>query len=226
MYKILIIKADDETTESIKEDLETHGYEVDIASNGEVGLEIFEKNKYDLILLDLEAPKGMGGELLRKIRQKDPFVYVLIYTNCAEFESIKALVDIGIDGYMNKTELRELINMIQNKLDPIMGNEIKEEYMTEDTFYIARYKNGQIDTKINLTQRDLALAFVSGRFQGYKEGDIRIFKVDLDTVSVEEVSVSEILRRVEENKINRMSRKECEYKRDIKRQIKELERLI
>ena len=98
--------------------------------------------------------------------------------------------------------------------------------MTENTFYIARYRSGRIDTKINLTQRDLTLAFVSGRFQGYEEGDIRIFKVDLDSVSVEEVSVAEILKRIEENSIKRKASKERQKKRDIKRRIAELERML
>lgn len=94
--------------------------------------------------------------------------------------------------------------------------------MKENTFYIA-YKNEKIDTKINLTQRDLTLAFTNGRFQGYKEGDIRIFKVDLDTVSVEEISISEILKRIEENKNKRRDSKERARKRAIRRQIEELE---
>lgn len=98
--------------------------------------------------------------------------------------------------------------------------------MTENTFYIARYRSGRIDTKINLTQRDLTLAFVSGRFQGYEEGDIRIYKVDLDNISVEEISVSAILKRIEENKVKRKASKERANKRDIKRRIAELERLL
>lgn len=98
--------------------------------------------------------------------------------------------------------------------------------MKENTFHIARYNSGEIDTKINLTQRDLTLAFVSGRFRGYKDGDIRIYKVDLDTVSAEEVSVSEILKRIEENRIKRKAYKERLDKREIRRQIEELNRQL
>ena len=95
--------------------------------------------------------------------------------------------------------------------------------MKENSFYIARYRDGAIDRKINLTQRDLTLAFVSGRFRGYKEGDIKIYKIDLDAVTVEEISVSEILKRIDENKIKRKEREEQERKREIKRRIKVLE---
>lgn len=98
--------------------------------------------------------------------------------------------------------------------------------MKENSFYIARYRDGVIDRKINLTQRDLTLAFVSGRFRGYKEGDIKIYKIDLDAVTVEEISVSEILKRIDENKIKRKERKEKERKREIKRRIEALERQL
>ena len=98
--------------------------------------------------------------------------------------------------------------------------------MEENAFYIARYKSGKIDTKINLTKRDLTLAFISGRFQGYKEGDIKIYKVNLDAVVMEEISVSEILKQIEENKIKRKECEEKERKREIKLRIEALERQL
>lgn len=98
--------------------------------------------------------------------------------------------------------------------------------MKENSFYIARFNNGEIDRKINLTQRDLTLAFVSGRFQGYKEGDIRIYKIDLDSVSVTEVSVSEILERIENNKVKRTQQEECARRRAIQRQIEMLKQQL
>lgn len=122
MYKILIVEDEIGTARPVKEALELYGYEADIASDGEIGLELFEKNKYDLILLDLKMPKMTGEELLRKIRQKDPYIYVLIYTNYSNYTDIKALTNIGIDGYVNKgpgAELQELIDMIQDKLNPL-----------------------------------------------------------------------------------------------------------
>lgn len=98
--------------------------------------------------------------------------------------------------------------------------------MNENSFYIAKYCNGQIDRKINLTQRDLTLAFVSGRFSNYKEDDIEIYKVDLDSITVEKISVSDILQRIEDNKIKRKEREERERQRAIKRRIEELKKLL
>lgn len=93
----------------------------------------------------------------------------------------------------------------------------------ENTFYIARFADGKIDRKINLTQRDLTLAFVNGRFSGYGVGDIRIFKIDLDSVMTQEIPVSDILERIQENRVKREKEKERRKKREIEKEIERLQ---
>ena len=59
--------------------------------------------------------------MLREIRKIRPYVFVIIYTNFSEFADIKALANIGIDGYVNKgpdSDLKELVNIIKSKLEP------------------------------------------------------------------------------------------------------------
>lgn len=122
MYKILIIEDEKDTAKPVKEALEMDGYQADIAADGEIGVQMFEKNRYDLILLDLEMPKLNGKEALKKIRAKDAYTYVIIYTNYKEFEDVKELANLGIDGYINKggeSDLRGLINKIKEMLDPL-----------------------------------------------------------------------------------------------------------
>lgn len=95
--------------------------------------------------------------------------------------------------------------------------------MNENSFYIARYNSGRIDRKINLSQRDLTLAFSTGRFYGRKEGEIRIFKIDLDAVSVIEIPVSEILERIEKSREKRKEQESRNRKKEIQRKITELQ---
>jgi len=69
----------------------------------------------------LKMPKLSGEEVLREIRKIRPYVFVIIYTNFSEFADIKALANIGIDGYVNKgpdSDLKELVNIIKSKLEP------------------------------------------------------------------------------------------------------------
>ena len=102
MNRVLIIEDELMTAETVKEALKLNEISADIAEDGVKGLELVKKNDYDLILLDLKMPKLSGEEVLKEIRKIRPYVFVIIYTNFSEFADIKALANIGIDGYVNK----------------------------------------------------------------------------------------------------------------------------
>ena len=121
MNNILIIEDELMTATAVKEALELNGMTAETAEDGMKGLELIKKNDYDLVLLDLKMPKLSGEEVLREIRKIRPYVFVIIYTNFSEFADIKALANIGIDGYVNKgpdSDLKELVNIIKSKLEP------------------------------------------------------------------------------------------------------------
>lgn len=121
MNKILIVEDEKMTAEAVKEALELNGMSAEIAEDGIRGIEKVKETEYDLILLDLKMPKLSGEDVLKEIRKIRPYVLVIIYTNFSEFADIKALANIGIDGYVNKgpdADLEELVEMIKAKLEP------------------------------------------------------------------------------------------------------------
>ena len=122
MYRILIVEDEKNTADPVKEALELNGFEADVAENGIHALDMFGKKTYDLVLLDLKLPQMTGEDVLRKLRNIDPYVYVIVYTNYSVFEDIKKLTNIGIDGYINKggsADLNELVQTIKRKLLPL-----------------------------------------------------------------------------------------------------------
>lgn len=128
MYKILLVEDDRETASYVKEAFELEDMNVDIAYDGQEGLERYLQGKYDLILLDLEMPKMNGKELLVKIRNINPYIDIIVYTNYANYGDIKELVNLGINGYVNKgpeADLNELITMVKSKLEPMDENAMK-----------------------------------------------------------------------------------------------------
>lgn len=128
MFNILLVEDDKETAGFVKEALELDDMKVDVACDGQMGLEKFKRENYDLILLDLEMPRMSGEELLREIRKDNPYIDIIVYTNYAEFGNIPKLVNMGINGYINKgagADLDELINMIKMKLEPLDEEEMK-----------------------------------------------------------------------------------------------------
>lgn len=128
MYKILLVEDDKETANFVKQAFELEDMNVDIAYDGQEGFEQYLKEEYDLIILDLEMPKMNGEELLVKIRNINPYIDIIVYTNYAEFGDIKKLVNLGINGYVNKgpnADLRELISMVKSKLEPMDEDAMK-----------------------------------------------------------------------------------------------------
>ena len=122
MNRILIIEDEFETANAVKEALALDDISADIALDGKKGLEMFEAENYDLVLLDLKMPGLAGEDVLSEIRKNDPFVDVIIYTNYSDFADIKKLTNIGIEGYINKgpsADLTELIDAIKKRLAPL-----------------------------------------------------------------------------------------------------------
>lgn len=133
MNKVLIIEDEIRTAEPVQTALKFNGISADIAANGQQGIDMFKKTDYDLVLLDLKMPGMSGEDVLKQIREIDPFVDVIIYTNYSEFADIKKLTNIGIDGYINKgpnAELGELVNTIKEKLSPL-SDEIALEILKD-----------------------------------------------------------------------------------------------
>ena len=135
MNRILIIEDEDMTAKTVKKALELNGMAAEIAEDGQRGIQMIKEKDYDLILLDLKMPKVSGENVLRVIREVQPYVFVIVYTNFREFTDIKALVNIGIDGYVNKgadADLQSLVDMIKEKLQPFSMEQAQKIIETAD----------------------------------------------------------------------------------------------
>ena len=100
--KILIIDDDRTNITLIKSRLESKGYVVFSALDGEEGLAQVSANKPDLILLDVEMPKMDGYTFINELRKIDPqkTIPVIVLTAHSEHQPIFSLK--GVKGYLVK----------------------------------------------------------------------------------------------------------------------------
>ncbi len=107
MAKIAIIEDDLAIAQMYRLKFEAEGYKVEIAENGKLGLELCERLKPDLILLDLMMPEMNGDEMLAKMRTTDwgKDTKVIILTNVGEQEAPEQLKDLRVSGYIVKAEM-------------------------------------------------------------------------------------------------------------------------
>ena len=106
--KILIIEDELLFAKLCKDFLEERGFSISVAFDGLEGLEKFEKERPDLVILDLILPRLSGQEVLQKIRenpdQKLAKIPVIVLTNLSQEEEEK-LKKLGADCYLVKTSI-------------------------------------------------------------------------------------------------------------------------
>lgn len=101
--RVLVIEDERRLAENIARALrEGAGYAVDIAADGEQGLDLAETSEYDLLVLDLMLPKLDGYELLARYRKDGHDTPVLILTARDEKKSVVRLLNAGADDYLAK----------------------------------------------------------------------------------------------------------------------------
>ena len=102
--------------------LESRGYEVFTAEDGEKGLDQVRLHRPDLVLLDLGLPRMGGFEVLRKIREDVSLdkVLVVIFSVAGEENHVEKALGMGANGYALKGghTPRQVIEVIQGLLNP------------------------------------------------------------------------------------------------------------
>ena len=101
--RVLIVDDDHEIVESVKYALETKGYSVLIARDGNQGLAMAEREDPDLVILDMMMPKRSGFLVLEKLRRSRPVPLRVIMITANEGSRHKAYAEmLGVDDYIRK----------------------------------------------------------------------------------------------------------------------------
>src|SRR3989338_5999222 len=118
--KILIIEDDKFLAKMLGRMLESHGYEVIVASNGKEGLMKASQSEANLILLDIMLPDIDGFDLLETIKKDDKAkkAPVIIISNLGQPEDIQQGRSLGAVDYLVKSDLSldEVVEKVRKHL--------------------------------------------------------------------------------------------------------------
>ncbi|UXR77943.1 MULTISPECIES: response regulator transcription factor [unclassified Staphylococcus] len=161
MDHILIIEDDEKIARVIELELEYAGYQVTKAHTGRQGLNIYETEQVDLILLDVMIPELNGLEVLRRIRMSDTETRIIMLTARDTVMDKVGGLDSGANDYMTKPfEIEELLARIRVHLKD-KQKEITQEVLTFKQLLM--YPNVREvyvnDTYISLTQKEYDLLY-------------------------------------------------------------------
>lgn len=119
--KILFIEDEINFANPVKIILERNGFDVLIAKDGEMGIEMANSENPDLILLDIFLPKIDGFEVLKKIKneEKTKKIPVIIFSNLSGEEEVQKGLQLGAIDYFVKiqTSANEIIDIIKKTLN-------------------------------------------------------------------------------------------------------------
>jgi DNA-binding response OmpR family regulator len=101
---VLVVDDEDSIREIYRRELQTHGFQVTSAADGEEGLLKAGEATPDIILLDIMLPKMSGIDVLKALKENQltKNIPVLLLTNLGEETIIKEGFELGADGYLLK----------------------------------------------------------------------------------------------------------------------------
>lgn len=118
MAKILVIDDQRAIRSSLKDILELEGYEVELAENGQEGVDKFATCKYDMVITDIKMPEMDGMEVLSKIMEVKPETAVVMISGHGDIDTAVDAIKKGAYDFIEKPlDLNRLLITVKNALE-------------------------------------------------------------------------------------------------------------
>ena len=206
MNNILIIEDEKSVSEILKAYLEKEGYGVYSTENGLDGIEVFRKEKIDLVILDLMLP-DIDGEEVCKILRRISDVYIFMLTAKSTLSDKIEGLNIGADEYLTKPlsprELTARVNALFRRFGGSNDNiiSLNNGKLTIDNDKRSVKLNGE---EISLTPNefDILYALASNKGKVFTRESIieRVFGIDFDgSDRIIDVHIKNLRKKIEED---------------------------
>ena len=210
MSRILIVEDELDLANIIKDYLVKELYEVEICTEGDKAIEIFDKFKPSLVILDLMLPGMNGYEICKNIRIKSTIPILILSAKIDEFDKVKGL-NLGADDYITKPfRPRELLARVNAQLrrSQVFNKEILEIIDIENIrIYTKEYKVEKNGRDLDLSRNEFELlVFLSKNPRQVFSRELLYERIwgfdsygDLNTVTV---TINRLRQKIEDNPKN------------------------
>ncbi len=156
--RILIVEDDSSLASGLQRILSVEGYAAQVAPNGERALETARHEKFDLVLLDIGLPGIDGFEVLRRLREGEHRMPVLVLTARDTLGDRVHGLDLGADDYMAKPfampELAARVRALIRRSQAQSGERVAHGPLVMDTVARRAYLDGE---PLDLAAREWAV---------------------------------------------------------------------
>lgn len=164
MTRILLVEDDKEIIANLTEFLTNEGFSIKNVTGQTAALEIIEKEKFDLVLLDVSLSDGNGFAVCSAVKSQSQIPVIFLTASSDEFSTVTGF-DLGADDYIAKPfRPRELISRIKNvlRLTGGTGSVTQLGDVLVDTVRGTASKNGN-DLYLSALEYRLLLVFINNR---------------------------------------------------------------
>ncbi len=155
---ILVVEDEKKVASFIKRGLEEEDFDVDVAHDGEAGVQAAQQHNYDLILMDIMLPQKDGLSAIKDLREKGITTPILCLTAKDSVENIVAGLDIGSDDYLTKPfAFAELVARVRALIRRGSQDRGAELFFADLRLDPVGHKVWRSNMEIELTSKEYAL---------------------------------------------------------------------
>jgi len=160
--RLLLLEDNLDYKDTIKEYLESLGYQIDDFEDGEDALNAIYKNKYHLLILDIKVPSLSGYELVKTIREDNNNTPVIYITSLTDINNLSLGYELGCNDYIKKPfSPKELKYRIEQLIKLFYTDESSDQIKLKPNFTYNILKRELFinNTLINLTKKEKRVVF-------------------------------------------------------------------
>ncbi len=211
MKKILLVEDEVHVVSFIKKGLTEEGFEVSVALDGKMGLQMFQANKFDLAVLDIMLPEMNGLELCKAIRKIDTQIPIIFLTALGTSENVVLGLETGADDYLVKpfkfielvARIKTLLRRTENKLSGVEEQDQENVFIFEHITVNDNAKSVTVNNEgVSLTSTEyrLLLYFLKNKNKVLSRADIleNVWDVNFDmSTNVVDVYVNYLRKKID-----------------------------
>ena len=181
--KVLLVDDEKEFVESLSERLELRNLDADIAYDGEQALEAVKDGKHDVMVLDLRMPGIDGIEVLRRVKETNPDVQVVILTGHGTDKDEEMVKKLGAFAYLKKpVDIDQLVGTLHKEKIKVLLVDDEKEFVES------------LSERLELRNLDADIAYDGEQaLAAVKDGKHDVMVLDLRMPGIDGI---EVLRRV------------------------------
>ncbi|TDB60023.1 response regulator transcription factor [Arundinibacter roseus] len=214
--KILLIEDDAHVCSFINKGLSEEDFEVSVAMDGNIGLQMAVSSQFNLIILDIMLPSIGGLDLCKMIRSHDPEVPILLLSALGSTENVVMGLNTGADDYLTKPfkfiELLARIRALLRRKDTVKVETLPEENIIQFgdlklNDYTKEVSRNGVDISLTSTEYRLLFLFMNNPRRVLSRVEIleEVWGVNFDLgTNVVDVYVNYLRKKLEKSGASRL----------------------